>query len=640
MAKQNVLTRSKKNKAAELYRMNRLEEAATLYASVCRIDSFDVDAWLVRAEIDRKLGRLAEAEAYCRSAIAADPQSTAVHQALGAVLLARKRGDEAIAAFRNAVRLRPDIAQSHYFLGNALRESDALNEAVASYRRAIELEPGFVEALSNLGAVLLALGQIPDAVEVLNKAVTLRPGAPQILCNLGNILEREARLGEALEKYQRALKLAPDFIDAVTHTAALLEKINRLEEAAELVNRHLPRMPENHELLVVAAKLARRENRFDDAIRLLERALTQPMSPAVAGQIHLHLGQMYDRKGDASRAFACLSEGNRLVALSTASTTENQNRYLERVERIRAYLTPDLALAPALPLEQGTAPVFLVGFPRSGTTLLEQILDSHPALQTLEEKGTVAALIHAFEVLTEGRENPLVSLTHGDVEQLRGAYFAEVDRHIRRRSDCLLVDKMPLNTVNVHLLWRIFPDAKFILAVRHPCDVCFSSFMQNFLINEAMAGFFTLESGARIYSEVMRTWQEAVRLLPLDYHQIRYEDLVADFESETRALLEFLGVGWNESVAGHTEHAIRRGTINTPSYHQVTQPIYQHAKYRWRRYASQFEPVLPVLQPFIDYFGYADASTGTNQSLTPGMEERASSDDGLFPVQPDERLSA
>jgi hypothetical protein len=121
-----------------------------------------------------------------------------------------------------------------------------------------------------------------------------------------------------------------------------------------------------------------------------------------------------------------------------------------------------------------------------------------------------------------------------------------------------------------------------------------------------MSSFMTLESSAAVYSHVMRIWMEVAQSLPLDYHRIRYEDLVADFEKETRALLDFLGVGWDDRVLGHTEHAIKRGTINTPSYHQVTQPIYQHAKYRWKRYAKQFEAVMPELQPFIDYFGYTE----------------------------------
>ena len=130
-------------------------------------------------------------------------------------------------------------------------------------------------------------------------------------------------------------------------------------------------------------------------------------------------------------------------------------------------------------------------------------------------------------------------------------------------------------------------------------------FRSNFIQNEAMSNFLTLESTARLYARVMGLWQEYTRLLPINFHRVRYEDLVVDFEGETRKLLDFLGVGWDDAVRGHTEHA-RTRVINTASYHQVTQPIYQHAKYRWKRYAKQMEAVMEILKPYIDYFGYAE----------------------------------
>lgn len=608
MAKQNVLTRSKKTKAAECFKANRLQEAEALYASVCLADRMDADAWVMRSIINRRLGRFDESEAAARRALEVNPRLAEAHHALGAAVQCQGRLNEAISSYRRAIQLRPDYTEVHYFLGNALREAGSLSEAVNSYRQAIQVKPDFVEALSNMGAVLTALGETEEAVAVLNRAITLRPNSPQILCNLGNILHRAGRLPDALDRYLRALELAPDLVDAISHAATLLEKVNRLEEASALVERALPLHPDNPDLLMVAAKLARRANDADGAIALLERAIRQKLDPTAAGELHLQLGQMYDKNGDAERAFWHLAEGNRLIQVFTSSIHGNQNKYLERVKRLRSYLpSRDVAEQIRAADEAATqSPVFLLGFPRSGTTLLEQILDSHPALQTLEEKPTVSAMVQLFEEMSQGSADALAKLTPGQVTQLRDAYFAEVARHVDLRPGSLLVDKMPLNTVSVHLIWRVFPAAKFILAIRHPCDVCFSCFMQNFLINEAMAGFFTLEGAAEIYREVMQTWEEAANVLPLDYHRIRYEDLVVNFEQETRGLLDFLGVGWDDRVLGHTEHAKARGTINTPSYHQVTQPIYQHAKYRWKRYAKQFEAVTPVLQRYIDYFEYIE----------------------------------
>lgn len=617
MAKPNVLIRSKKAKAEELFNRNQLGEADALFAEISRAAPADVESLVMRGLIHRKQGLLREAEELCRRALKLKPDFAWAHQVLGTALQSQGNLAQAISCYQRAIQLKPDFADACYLLANAQRESDALREAAASYRQAIKLQPDFVEALCNLGAVLTALGDVQEAARVLSKANTLRPNTPQILSNLGNILQRDGRNAEALEKYQRALQLSPDSLDAISNVAALLEKTNRIDEAQVLVDRELPRHPDDPLLLLVAAKLARRAKNFDLAIELLEQALRQAIPANMAGEANMLLGQMYDRRGDADRAFAHLAEGNRLAELASTETNARQSSYLERVRRSHSYLTDKLAsIDVAAPVAaEEPVPVFLLGFPRSGTTLLEQILDSHPRLQSLEEKGTVLAMVKAFEEMAQGRKDALAELTDAQVAELRKVYFAEVARYIKLQPGNLLVDKGPLHTTDVHIIWRMFPQAKFILAIRHPCDVCFSCFMQNFQINEAMSSFLTLESTAQTYREVMQTWLDAVRLLPLDYHRVRYEDLVADFETETRALLDFLGVGWNDSVLGHTEHAIKRGTINTASYHQVTQPIYQHAKYRWKRYAKHFESVLPVLQPFIEYFGYAEPA---DPAITPG----------------------
>jgi len=607
VAKPNILIRSKHAKAVELFNRNQLSEADALYTQLCQLTPTDAEAWVMRGLIHRKLGQWSAAEGFCRRALVLDQRSADAQRVLGQALQCQGRLDEAAASYRKALGLQPADAQAHYLLANALREQGVLPDAVRHYREAIRLQPDFVEALCNLGAALTVQNETQEATQVLNRAVVLNPRAPQVLCNLGNLLQRDGKLAEALDKYQRALALNPDSLDAATSVASLLEKTGELDAARVLVETTLPRAPNHPQLLLAAAKLARRDKHFDTAIGFLETLLAQPPDPEAVGEAHMLLGQMYDRKGDAGRAYAHLAEGNRLVAGSILNNVGNSSGYLERIERLRRYLTPALAEVTPAPGGVEPPPIFLLGFARSGTTLLEQILDSHPALQALEEKATVSAMVRAFEAMVEeGDDNALANLTELEIQQLRTVYFDEVNRQLVRKPGTRLVDKMPLNTVNVHLIWRVFPDARFILAIRHPCDVCLSCFMQNFMINEAMASFFTLESTAEVYEQVMQTWQLAAASLPLVYHRVRYEDLVADFEGETRALLDFLGVGWDDRVRGHTEHAMQRGTINTPSYHQVTQPIYQHAKYRWKRYAEQFESVMPKLKPFIDYFDYAE----------------------------------
>lgn len=185
-----------------------------------------------------------------------------------------------------------------------------------------------------------------------------------------------------------------------------------------------------------------------------------------------------------------------------------------------------------------------------------------------------------------------------------------MDSLIRVAPGQTFIDKFPLNLVHLPLLARIFPDARYILALRHPADAVLSGFMQNFNPNSAMANFCTLEDAAQFYDRVMGLWRRCAEMLPIAYHAVKYEDMVEDFDGEVKRLLDFLGLPWEEGVR-HFHDTSRKGkVINTPSYHQVAEPIYRRAKERWRRYEPHLRPVAPILAPWVAYFGYADAAAG------------------------------
>lgn len=606
MAKPNILIRAKKTKAAAMVKANNLQEADTLYTAVCQIDGTDADAWTMRSIIHRKLGNFNKAETYCRRAIAVAPHWAAAHHALGAALQCLGRMDEAILCYRRTIELQPDFAEAYYFLANALKERVALNEAVESYRKAIALKPDFVEALGNLGTLLTLMDEIPEAIEVLNRAVKLKPDAHQIHTALGRVLQREGKIEEAIARYQLSMKLNPS-ADTASELVDPLERSGRLAEAEALLKKYFAQLPNDYAFLLVSARLAKREGKLQEALNFLERAATRKQSVQHEIEILISSGQIYDRLGESERAFNLLTQGN-LIAKRENENNGDIRNYSETLINVSRYQKTNWGKFNSGVKMDSTeqVPVFVFGFPRSGTTLLEQILDSHPLLQAMEEKPAVKAMSELFERLTVGRVDPLASLTEDEIIQLKAAYFTEVACHIQLKPGCSLVDRMPLNTIYAHLIWRVFPTAKQVLAIRHPCDVCLSCFMQAFAANTATVNFYTLESTVEIYAKVMQLWQKYVQIIPLDYHRIRYEDLVSNFEGETRTLLDYIGVGWHENVRNHTQHAINRGCIGTASYAQVVQPIYQHAKFRWERYAHQFEPFMTTLQPFVEYFDYGE----------------------------------
>jgi len=615
MKKDDVLSRSRKRKAQAALQEERLQEAQDLCEQLVRSRPGDIEALLLLATVHRKLGRYPEAEQYCRRALTVDPQLGQSYQILGTALQGQGNLAGAADCYRTALSLDPDLLEARYLLANALRELEDFGQAIAHYEAVLARDPDHVPALCNLGGTLVALHRLDEAAVHLNKANRLLPGAAPVLCQTARVLQLQGRADEAEVRYREALAADPQAVDAMAMLADLLEKSSRQEDAAELVGRGLALVPEHPGLQCCAAKLARREGRYDDAIALAEKALAANPGAAAKGELHMLLGLLYDHQGDSERAFAHFTEGNALLAASCPDGDEG--RYLQRLERLRSHFratSPVLADDPRPHTDEaGKSPVFLVGFPRSGTTLLEQVLDSHPQLQALDERPTVSIMSQAYDAIVARRPAAASALAESEIGSLRKTYFQEAGKYVKREPGRTLVDKQPLNLDSAYLIWRVFPEAKFILALRHPCDVCLSCFMQHFALNDAMETFVNLENTAATYAGVMSLWSEYTAHLPLRYHPIRYEDLVEDMESETRRLLEFLDIEWSPAVMNHVEHAKKRGAINTPSYHQVTQPIYKKAKYRWKRYARELAPILNTLQPFIERFGYAAPSESAPQ---------------------------
>ncbi len=615
MAKKNVLTAGKKAKADQAARAGDHAGARSLYAAVCKADPLDVEAWAKLALIEKGLGDFDEAERCARRAVVLAPQLGYAHYALAQALHARGERNAACVSYRAVLGLMPELADAHYLLGLALHELGVMADALVSLREAVRLRPLFVEALAELGAVHLDLGEVDLALDCLRRAAVLRPNDAAALGNIAHALRLQGENQAALAGFRDALRLAPDNVDLMAGLASLLEKSGSVDEAQGLVTRGLQLSAGHVTCNLVAAQLDRRGLRLQEAADRLEALLGQGLAVGIEAQVMLELGQVLDQMGDSERAFPLFVDGKCKKAMATLGGDVDMRKadYLAGITRSREQATPDLARVLSeqralLSMKEGresASPVFLIGFPRSGTTLLEQILDSHPVIQAIEEKSTVAVMAQrALEMLSEGRRT-LADLDESAVAELRACYFEEVARHVTLTPGTTLLDKMPLNTVEVPLIARVFPDAHFILAIRHPCDVCLSGLMQDFATNAGMASFFSLDDAANLYVQVMDSWQRYADVLPLSHCQIRYEDLIMDVPGESRRLLDFLGLPWDDAVLAHREHAIKRSAINTPSYHQVVQPVYQRAKYRWKRYEEKMAGVMPLLQPFIERFDYA-----------------------------------
>lgn len=356
------------------------------------------------------------------------------------------------------------------------------------------------------------------------------------------------------------------------------------------------------------ARVRQREGKTVEALKQYEALAAHPgLQPNVRVAVHGHIGECLHRLERYADAFAHYTIANELQRNQYAGQHANDMGFLSvsLMERLSDFITcrPVLTWSPAPPCSH--SPVFLVGFPRSGTTLLDQILSSHPDVTVLEERDTLAPV--CSRLFPAGGDATFLADISGDqIEQMRQLYWEKVleclPRHSIRK---VFVDKLPLNAALLPLIHRIFPEARIVFAIRDPRDGVLSCFQQRFAMNGAMYQLLQIDTAASYYSSVMKLVDQSRRLLPLKLQQVRYEDVVSQFDARIRELLAFLELPWDDEVRNHVATA-RRRVINTPSATQVVQPLYGSSVGKWRQYEPQLAPVLGTLKPWVAAFGYAD----------------------------------
>ncbi|HJU25190.1 MAG TPA: sulfotransferase, partial [Rhodanobacteraceae bacterium] len=429
------------------------------------------------------------------------------------------------------------------------------------------------------------------------------------------VQQREMRAAvELLEDL--ALRLPEEYLVRL-RLAGLYERMNRLDEAEALLDMVVAEGagadPDSHEAREIAlqrARLAERRREYAAARTLLETA--GPRDDRSYGH-WFTLAHACDRVGDTAAAMDALQKAHALQIEAVKATDpkwfEQETDILPN-QNLRVHAA-DYASWPVLEAPDATqSPVFVVGFPRSGTTLLEQMLDAHPQLQSMDERPFFNMLAGQLENST-GFEVPrdLGRLDQRDCDELRKGYLVLACGKVPRRWNARLVDKNPLNMLWLPMIHRLFPAAKFIFALRHPCDVLLSNYMQNFVSKTLSVACATLETLATTYVDAMNQWLYHVELFKPDVFVSRYEELVADPVRQTRRIAEHLGLEDAERMLDFDRHALEKGFIATPSYTQVIEPINRKGIGRWQRYREYLEPVLPILQPMLEHWQYAAESS-------------------------------
>jgi tetratricopeptide (TPR) repeat protein len=564
--------------------------------ALCTVDSPELlrlKGWLLQSR-----NRHAEAARCYERIVALDPADWEIWNNLGNARRAAGDLAGAIEALGRARQLRPGLApiQLNYAMG--LAAAGRLEESVEPYSAAARLEPRNPALQLELGKLLRHLGRPGEAVEPLRRAAALAPREAEAQLELGRALAGLGELDQAEAAYRQALGLAPGDALIWLELGIVLERGNRLDGLDALLSEAGRRGVPADDLAYLHALRLRDEGRFAEALAMARRAPAD-IEPARRA---LLIGKLADRAGDTADAFEAFGEANAAAAQDPAAARADPEGYRRRVEALAGLVGPAWFRSwSAVKSGDRPAPVFLVGFPRSGTTLLDTVLMGHPGIEVLEEEPILEQVSEAL-----GGVERLPGLDQAEADRLREIYFAEVDRRLSEARRKTVVDKLPLNLLAAPLIHRLFPDARLLFAQRHPCDVVLSCFMQSFEPNDAMANFLDLGDSARLYDLVLGFWERCRAALPLRVHIVRYEALVEDLEGEARSVLDFLSLPWDPAVLDHGRTARERGTISTPSYSQVIQPLYREASGRWERYRAQMAPVLPILAPWALRLGYGD----------------------------------
>ncbi len=466
--------------------------------------------------------------------------------------------------------------QAQAFINQAisLENQGAFQEAERVYKAALLDHPDSYIIHSRMGALLVNMGRANEALGFFEKARDLKPGDPDILFNSALAYQANNDFDKAISFFHQAGEKGMDKGMVFSSLAEIYEQTNRLEDLKTLLEQALVEAPKDTFLLFTAAKLRRREGQFKDALEFLQRAEKLPGFEEIAMLANFERGRIYDKLDDPARAYHAFQKGNLLSLRQNVLPGMNKKNFLDLIKEYRDidYSKWGEAVAEKA-MEENQNPVFLVGFPRSGTTLLHQILDGHSGLEILEEKPFITTGRGAISVQKGSLSAALSGLTPFEWTKLRNDLLEVYNGLKKKGPETKIIDKLPLHIVDVPLILKMFPDAKFIVALRHPFDCTLSCFMQNFNLNNAMLNFTNLDDTTRFYEEIFSLWLKYKEALNPNFIYVRYEDVVADLEKEARRLIKFLGLDWDPGVLNYQQQALSKKHIATPSYHQVIQPI-------------------------------------------------------------------
>jgi tetratricopeptide (TPR) repeat protein len=578
------------NLGGALEKLGKLDEAVSAYRRAISIRPDYPNAHFNLGVVLEKMGKLDAAVAAYRRATNIKPDHADAYCNLGVTLRKLCKFDEAVTACRQAVSIKPTHADAHCNLGVALQEQGKLDEAVAAFRQAISIKPGHADAHYNLGLTLQKQSKSDEAVAAYRQAISVNPDHADAHCNLGVALQELGKSEDAIAAYRRAFSIQPDHANAYSNLGVALQELGKIDDARNAFEKAIELMPRNARAYRLLGDVKR--FRADDPHLAAMQELTREMpmhSPEESIELNFALSKAYADLGDHERSFRHLLEAN---ALHRSRIVYDERATLTLFDRIRSVFTASLIREKGGFGHPSAVPVFIIGMPRSGTTLVEQILASHPQVcgaGELDDIFSAARKLRGAEDASLSFPEVVSSMAVDELGRFGAKYVGAV--RARAPKAQRIVDKMPMNYLFAGLIHLALPNARIIHTRRDPVDTCVSCFSKLFTTSNTYS-YDLAELGRyyRGYATLMQHWRTV--LPPEVMLEVQYEDVTADLEGEARRIVAHCGLEWNDACLSfyETERPVR-----TASAAQVRQPIYQSSIGRWRSYEHLLGPLIEAL---------------------------------------------
>ncbi len=562
--------------ALQLHQRGELKRARMLYERVGMASPDYPRALHYLGLIAHQTGDSDKAVRLIAKALTFKPEDAEMRSNLGNALARCGKLEQARRELERATALAPGFAGAHNNLGLVQRKLSLPDEAARSFQRAVELLPGNPLLYSNWGTALAEAGHLPAARERLEQALKLDPKHADAWSNLGLVLSRLRQWDEALRCLNKALDLAPKAAAVWVNLSNVERAYGRLAEARKAAAKAIelaPALPDAHQALASAGRFEEAESEISGLEGVLKR---RDLTSKERMNCSYALGKLLDGVGSYDRAFSAFGAANREQALAF-DLGRTQARFDSLISRFDRALLDRLS-GCGHPSER---PIFVLGMPRSGTTLVEQIIASHGSASGAGELPDVEGYLATFEAAERGEEAALL-------ERFARDYLAELDR--RGQGMPRTVDKAPFNFLSLGLIRLVFPKARIVHCRRDPRDTCLSIYFTNFAEHRTFTTRLE-DIGAyyACYERLMAHWRG---LFPEGFHELTHETLVGDQEPESRRLLDYLGLSWDSRCLSF--HETER-PVDTPSDWQVREPINTRSIGRWRRYEQHLGPLLETL---------------------------------------------